>query len=208
MPLVGHQRTEHQKAHTVAMRERRWLPKALLEANEIDPTDHRLLSRMQKKHEREMEKRKKLEYNVRKREQRVQEKLNKSQAQMQEETEVAEERYKGQLEEWKEERKGLKKDLARLNARNRREPLRIEHAVRNAIRHGSGPGTAQLVIRYVKGRRGVVQDWARDTILMLVNEGIPMSRTWVVMNVEQAQSIFYTRHSTLILPSNRRGGGC
>ena len=26
--------------------------------------------------------------------------------------------------------------------------------------------------------------------------------------VEQAQSIFYTRHSTLILPSNRRGGGC
>ena len=27
-------------------------------------------------------------------------------------------------------------------------------------------------------------------------------------SVEQAQSIFYTRHSTLILPSNRRGGGC
>ena len=26
--------------------------------------------------------------------------------------------------------------------------------------------------------------------------------------VEQAQSIFYTRHSTLILPSNKRGGGC
>ena len=115
------------------MRERRWLPKALLEANEIDPTDHRLLSRMQKKHEREMEKRKKLEYNARKREQRVQEKLNESQAQMQEATEVAEERYKGQLKEWKEERKGLKKDLARLNACNRQEPLRIEHAVRNAI---------------------------------------------------------------------------
>ena len=28
------------------------------------------------------------------------------------------------------------------------------------------------------------------------------------MSVEQAQSTFYTRHSTLILPGNRRGGGC
>ena len=30
-------------------------------------------------------------------------------------------------------------------------------------------------------KKGVVQNWARNAILTLVNEGVPMSRTWAVM---------------------------
>ena len=36
------------------------------------------------------------------------------------------------------------------------------------------------MIRYVKNKRGIVQDWARNAILTLVNEGVPMSKTWSV----------------------------
>ena len=180
MPLVGHQRSKRQKACTTAMREQKWLPKHPTTANTVDKTSHRLLSLAQTKHKREMEKVKKLEYNARRREQKVREELKESQGQIWETTEAREELHGERLNEWREEKKSLKKNLARLNAHNRREPLRTKNAVQKALKRSGQPDTAQPIIRYVK-KKGVVQNWARNAILTLVNEGVPMSRTWAVM---------------------------
>jgi hypothetical protein len=146
----------------------------------VDPVNHRLLSQERKKHKKEMEEIKKVEYNTRKKGQRLQKKLQESQARIQESTEVVEERCKEWLEGWRTEKAGLKKRIARLDARDRRRSSRTHHAVQKALKRGRDPNATQPVVRYVKDKRGIVQDWARDAILMLVNEGIPMSRTWAV----------------------------
>ena len=59
MPLKGRQRTKHQKAHTAMMQKQRWLPKSPARAKAVDPTTRCLISSMEKKHKREMEKVKK-----------------------------------------------------------------------------------------------------------------------------------------------------
>jgi hypothetical protein len=186
-PLVGHHRSRKQKICTAAMRERRRWPKSPPNANAVDQTNRRLLSQAKKKHRKEMEKAKKADLSGRKREQRLREKLMESQARTEEADEVAEKLHEGwhkewgrQKESWIEEREGLKKELARLKARERREPLKIQHAVQRTSKGHDEPNAAQPVIRYVKGKRGVVQDWARDAILRLVNEGVSMSKTWAV----------------------------
>lgn len=189
MPLKGHQRTGHQKAQTVAMHKRRWLPKSPIKANVIDPASSRLFSKERKKLNQEVEKARRMEANARRREQRAQEKLKKvkeeSQAKIEEVTEAAEEHVEAMEErlegKFKDEKAGMKKDLARLNARNRREPSRIEHAVQKALKHSRNPDVALPTVHYVKDNRGIVQDWARNTIVTLVNEGIPISKTWSVM---------------------------
>ena len=182
MPLKGRQRTGRQKAHTAAMQKRRWLLRSPARPGSevINPTHRRLVSSIEKKHAREMEKVEKSEHNARRREQRLREELKESQAQTQEVTNAAEERYEEQFEEWRREKEGLKKDIARHNARDRREPSRIQHAVREALKHPADPNTVQPSVRYVKGKRGIIQNWARDAIVTLVNEGIPMSKTWSV----------------------------
>ena len=65
MPRGGHQRTEHQKAHAVAMQKRRWLPKTPVKAQVINPVNRRLLSRERQKHKEELEKVQRLESNGR-----------------------------------------------------------------------------------------------------------------------------------------------
>lgn len=57
-------------------------------------------------------------------------------------TEAAEERCERELEELRRETEDMKEDLARVNARNRREPPRIQHAVQMASKHSKVPDTA------------------------------------------------------------------
>jgi hypothetical protein len=184
MPLKGRQRSKYQKAQTTEMQRRRWSPKSPVLAKAIDPGSRRLLSKERKRHRREVEKVRKLNLKTRRREQRTQEKLRKAeqerQVQVEEVAEESKEQHEGQVEEWRREKEDLKKELARLKARDRREPAKIEHAVHFALRHSGDPNTVQPLVRYVKDKRGIVQDWARNTILTLVNEGIPISKTWSV----------------------------
>ena len=179
MPLKGHQRSERQKTQAVAMQKRRWLPKS----HTIDPANRRLLSQARKKHLREMGKVKKSEYNARRRERRTQEELGESQAQLQEAVEAVEVRYEGQLEELRGEKEVLKREVARLNAHVRREPSKIQHAVQKALGFGKESAAAQLEsnVHYVKDKYRVVKDWARNAMVMLVNEGIAISKTWPVV---------------------------
>ena len=106
--------------------------------------------------------------------------MKEFQAQIQESSEVIEEWYEEQCEGWKKEKACLKKNLARLSARCRREPTKIQNTVKKVLGHSQNPEVAQPVVRYVKDKRGIVQDWARNTILRLVNKGILMSRVWAV----------------------------
>ena len=89
----------------------------------------------------------------------------------------------GQCEEWQREKESLKKQLAKLNARNRREPSKIQHAVQKALKHSKDSDATQPAVRYIKDKQGIVQNWACNAIVMLVNEGVPMSKTWSVMKV-------------------------
>jgi len=118
------------------MHKRRWLPKPPVEAKEIDP---RLLSKERKEYKRELEKARRLEYNARRREQRALNRLENAEYELQvrikKAAELAEERYERKLEELRRETEDLRENLARLNARNRREPPRIQH--------GRVPDTAQ-----------------------------------------------------------------
>ena len=82
---------------------------------------------------------------------------------VEEQNEGLEEQHEGQLEEWRKEKEGLKKNIARLEARDRRGPLRTQHAVQKALKCGQNPDAAQPVVRYVKDKRGIVRDWARNT---------------------------------------------
>ena len=179
MPYMGRQRSKLQKVATTAMYKRRWLQTPSTEANKTGLVNRHLPSQAQQKHRREMEEAKKLEYNSQRREKRMGKKLVELQARIQE-AEVLKERYKGRAEKWKKEKEFLKKEIARLKARDRRGSSRIQHAVQKAIKRGSESSTSQPVVRYVKDKRGIVRDWARNTILTLVNKGIPMSKTWGV----------------------------
>jgi len=165
------------------MQKRQRLPKSqVTEMKTIDPdSDRRLLSRERKKLRKEQEKVRRLEYNGRRRENRKQRKLVKvEQEQTREVAEAVEEQYGEQFKEWKREKEGLKKNIARLNARSRREPSKIRHAVQVALKHSDNPNAAQPTVRYVKDKRGIVQNWARNAIVRLVNQGVPMSKTWSV----------------------------
>jgi len=82
---------ECQKAHTAAMRKRRWLPKSHTETEVIDPPSRCVLSRARKEHKREVKKIKKLEYNTRRREQRTWEALGESREALEESWEELEE---------------------------------------------------------------------------------------------------------------------
>ena len=101
---------------------------------------------------------------------------------MEEVAEAAEEHYEEKLKGLRSEEQGLKKNIARLNAYIYREPLRIEHVVQKTLKHSGDPNAALPVVHYVKDRRGIVQDWARNVIVMLVNEGVLISKTWSVTN--------------------------
>ena len=188
MPPAGRQRTKQQKAHTAAMGKQRWSPKPNAKAEIIDPANHRLLSLAQKELKKEKKKVKQLEYNYQRREKtrKIREELKQKelQDQVQAATEAAEEKYEGRLEEWRKEKECLKKNVARLNARDRREPLRTEHAVQKAIEYSHSASGVQQNIRYVKDKQGIVQNWARDAILRLVNLGVPMSKMWEVTKVD------------------------
>ena len=43
----------------------------------------------------------------------------------------------------------------------------------------NNPDAAPPNVRYVKDNRGIVQDWARNAIVTLVNQGIAMVKTWL-----------------------------
>jgi hypothetical protein len=184
MPLKGHQRTVRQKAQTAALRKQQHLPKSPLKAKTIDLTNPRLFAEEQRKVRKIAENARRSELNGRRRERRIQEKLEKekqeSQVRVEEAVKAVEERYEGQREEWKGEKESLKKQLAKLNARNRREPSKIQHAVQKALKNSEDSDATQPTVRYVKDKRGVVRSWARNAIVTLVNEGVPMSKTWSV----------------------------
>jgi len=170
------------------MGKQRRLSKSPIKAKAIDPENSRLLSKERKKYKQELEKVRRLEYNARRREQGAQERAKRVEQEFRVRTEEVvdaveercEQRYEQQREEWRREKASLKKNLARLNARNHREPSRIEHAVQKALKRNKDPDAALPIIRYVKDKRGIVQDWARNAIVTLVNEGVPISKTWSV----------------------------
>ena len=168
------------------MGKRRWLPKSPVKAKAIDPTDSRLRSKERKQYKEDLERSRRSERNAQRREQRAREGRKKAELDLQihaeEVAEAAEEHYEEKLEGLRSEEQGLKKNIARLNARVYREPSRIEHAVQKTLKHSGDPNATLPVVRYVKDRRGIVQDWARNAIVTLVNEGVPISKTWSVTN--------------------------
>lgn len=162
----------------------------------VDPASRRLLTKQQQRAKKDLRRAQKSEYNAQRRQKRAQQKLKEviceSQARIEE---VVEERYestltelrketedlKAEKERLKKEKKNLKKDLARLQACNRREPSRVDRKVRKALENARASDATLPIVRYAKDKRGVVQDWARNAIVTLVNEGVPISKTWSVM---------------------------
>jgi hypothetical protein len=68
---------------------------------------------------------------------------------------------------------------ARFNSRVRREPQKVETAVRQVL---PTLDTSQTVYK-VKTSDGIVQDWARNVILRLVCEsGVPAAKTWAAFS--------------------------
>lgn len=187
MPLKGHQRTEHQKAQTAAMGKRQWLPKSCTKVRVIDPTSSRIFSQERKKLRKELEKAWRSEHSAQKWEQRIRKKFEKaeedSQGWVEEVAEVVEERCDEQLEELREDKEHLKKDVARLNACDHQEPSKIQHAVQVALNQSKDSDVVQPTTLFVKDKRGIIQDWACNMIVTLVSEGIPMSKTWSVVCV-------------------------
>ena len=55
MPPRGHWRTAHQNAQTAAMGKQQWLPKSLVKAKAIDPTDSCLRSKERKQYKEDLE---------------------------------------------------------------------------------------------------------------------------------------------------------
>lgn len=74
----------------------------------------------------------------------------------------------------------VKRLTARFNARVRREPQKIETAVRRAL--SSVSATEQTVYR-VKTPDGIIQNWARSVILHLVcASDVPAAKTWAAFS--------------------------
>ncbi|KAF9780955.1 hypothetical protein BJ322DRAFT_288556 [Thelephora terrestris] len=198
MPLKGHQRTRKQKAHVAEMGKQQWLPKSHPDEAEgtsseaediipeiIVPRDRRLFSKAEKRFRRERDENRRFRRNSMRREQHLHEKVKRleeeSQAQFEEGVkEGVRVTREGEVEGLQGKVRDLKKDLARHNARDRREPLRVDHAVRKALTSDGDPDPNLPIVRYVKDRRGIVRDWARKAILTLVNVGVPISKTWIV----------------------------
>lgn len=169
------------------MGKQRWLPKSKshLEAEDISPEKRRLLSRAEERVKKVQEESRRLQYNGKRREGRLLEKLKRTQEESKsrfEEGVKEGERltHEGEVEGLREKVKDLRKDLARHNARDRREPSRVEHAIRKALTCDGEPDPTLPIVRHVKDRRGIVRDWARKAIVTLVNEGVPISKTWSV----------------------------
>ena len=196
MPFEGPRRSKHQKAQTTAMQKRWWSQKSCAPVTAVDPTSCRLLSKERRKAKQELGRARRSDYNSRRREKRAQQKLKEAECESQARIEeVVEERcrsslmelrketegLKGEKESLKKEKEKLKKDLARLKACNRREPSRVHREVQKALEHARASGTTLPTVRYVKDRRGIVQDWAQNAMITLVNEGVPISKTWSVM---------------------------
>jgi len=111
------------------MQKQRWLPKSPVKANTIDPASSRLLSKERKKYKQGLEKVQRLEFNARRQKKRADGKLREvqqeSQTRIEEVAEALEECYEEKLEELRREKESMKKNIARLNVRSRREPLKI-----------------------------------------------------------------------------------
>jgi hypothetical protein len=198
MPLKGHQRTKKQKAHVAEMGKQRWLPKShpseaegtSPEAEDISPEiivpkDRRLLSKAEKRFKRERDENRRFRRNTKRRDQHLHEKVKRleeeSRAQFEEGVkEGVRVTREGEVEGLRGKVRDLRKDLARHNARDRREPSRVDHAVRKALTSDGDPDPNLPIVRRVKDRRGIVRDWARKAIVTLVNEGVPISKTWAV----------------------------
>ena len=170
------------------MGKRRWLPKSQLEAEAISPENRRILSRAEEKHRKETKEARKLERNSERRERSLREKLMETEDEImaqvekahEEAFEEAEEQYEGDVEELSGKVTDLKREVARHVARDRREPSRMDHAVKKALKHIKKPEGDLPNVRHVKDKHRVVRDWARNTIVTLVNQGVPISRTWPI----------------------------
>jgi TolA-binding protein len=89
------------------------------------------------------------------------------------------------LEESERRNTELKRETSRLtarfNSRVRREPQKIETAVRRAL---SSVFAAQQTVYKVKKPDGTIQDWARSVILHLICESdVPAAKTWTAFSV-------------------------
>lgn len=194
MPFKGPHRSKRQKAHTATLWERQLSQKSHDMVDVVDPAIHNLDVEERQKMKRGLKKIQRLQYNAKRREKRAWKKLKEVECESQGMIEeVVEERcgntlmeLRKETEDLKGEKESLKKDLAKIKARNRREASRVHHKVQTALKHSRVPDTTPPTVRYVKGKRGIVQDWARNTVITLVNEGVPISKTWSVMKASAA----------------------
>lgn len=149
---------------------------------------------------RQVDRLKKDIYNSTRREQRLREKLaNRSE----EETALArtyqkdeptlqeiESHHADELEKSNEKVQGLQKTVKRLRAYVRGDTKRIQRAVQKAIKKVT-LGVGSLNARHVKTPDGVVEDWVRNLICVLVGKyGTPASRVYeLVRSVAEALGI-------------------
>ena len=94
------------------------------------------------------------------------------------------EALQGKAEELAERNVELRQELknltARLNSRVRREPKKIQTAVRQALLSMSG---TEQIITAVKMLDGTIQNWARNVILHLVcASDVPAAKTWTAFS--------------------------
>ena len=99
-------------------------------------------------------------------------------------------RYSDELSKSNEKVQGLQKTVKRLSAYVKGETKRSERAVQRAIKQVTS-GVGSLNVRHVKTPQGVVEDWVRDLICVLVGKhGTPASRVYsLVCSVAEALGI-------------------
>jgi len=149
---------------------------------------------------REITQLKKTISNSNRREQRLREKLAKKSEEattlerthQQNETALhkIEARYSDELCKSNEKVRGLQKTVKRLSAYTKGETKRSERAVQKAIKQVTS-GVGSLNVRHVKTPQGVVEDWVRDLICVLVGKhGTPVSRVYrLVCSVAEALGV-------------------
>ena len=99
-------------------------------------------------------------------------------------------RYSDELDRSSEKVRGLQKTVKRLRAYVGGETKRIERAVQKAIKQVTR-GVRSINARHIKTPQGVVEDWVRDLICVLVGKhGTPASRVYdLVASVAEALGI-------------------
>jgi len=200
MPRIGPLRSERQKTQTkllskVHRRLRDELGSITSAATGL-PTSKASIQRLN----REVAQLKKEVYNSARREERLRDKLARTSeeattlALAHEQNETAlhdiETQYLNELNKSNKKVRGLQKTVKRLGAYVMGETKRIKREVQKAVKRVTR-GAGSLNVRHVKTPHGVVEDWVRDLICVLVGKhGTPASRVYeLVHSVAEALGI-------------------